>query len=532
MSSSIKTLITFIPLLLLSVLSIANTTASTTSVSIKHLDTTTATNTYQKRKVLSDSVTFFKEQSLQFSKKHNAKEACKYLLKYIENTGDLDFIKQREFKNIKDTDSYVKLTKRFIPKTNIWIIFFLFSSAIGLFFAIVLNIKRGINKTNNLLISLYILFNSLLIAHITLYFSNLHFTYPHSYYATISFSYLYGPLLYFYFRRVTEVYQFKVTDLLHLIPTLLLIIYIFPVYTLPAKEKLLLLINQANYSLIGRDIIILTKTLSLVTYTYLTYKSYKKNTVSPKVRNDKQFVKWQKEIIILNTIYVVTYIIYTLPVLKIIPFISNLNLNYTSHLQVVAMCAIVLYISSIAYFNPSIFKKAIDFLEAEELHINNYDSNKYQKSGLTPDLSLELKKNLNKLLLQDKIFKQNNLTLDQLAQELETTRHNTSQIINEHFSMNFYELVNQHRITEAKSMLRKDKKRDLSMIAIAYEVGYNNKVTFNKAFKRRTSLTPTQYQEFSQKENSFNDKPTNNSSIIAEVSNQNESNLFSGCGGD
>ncbi|KAG1654436.1 Formyltetrahydrofolate deformylase [Nymphon striatum] len=55
-------------------------------------------------------------------------------------------------------------------------------------------------------------------------------------------------------------------------------------------------------------------------------------------------------------------------------------------------------------------------------------------------------------------------------------------------------LINTYRIQEAKELLNNDKRKNLNIIDIAYEVGYNNKVTFNKAFKKDTKLTPSQYQ--------------------------------------
>ena len=67
-------------------------------------------------------------------------------------------------------------------------------------------------------------------------------------------------------------------------------------------------------------------------------------------------------------------------------------------------------------------------------------SEKYQKSGLTDALSKELKESLISLLIEDKIYKKNDINLEKLAQKLNTTRHNASQIINEHFEMNFTDL--------------------------------------------------------------------------------------------
>jgi AraC-like DNA-binding protein len=52
--------------------------------------------------------------------------------------------------------------------------------------------------------------------------------------------------------------------------------------------------------------------------------------------------------------------------------------------------------------------------------------------------------------------------------------------------------MNKYRIAEALEILKDDSK-DLSIIQVAYEVGFNNKVTFNKSFKKHVSQTPSQY---------------------------------------
>ena len=59
--------------------------------------------------------------------------------------------------------------------------------------------------------------------------------------------------------------------------------------------------------------------------------------------------------------------------------------------------------------------------------------------------------------------------------------------------MSFYDLVNYFRIMEAIDIFEKDGKRNLNIIDVAYEVGYNNKVTFNKAFKKHVGKTPSAY---------------------------------------
>ena len=116
---------------------------------------------------------------------------------------------------------------------------------------------------------------------------------------------------------------------------------------------------------------------------------------------------------------------------------------------------------------------------------------KYTKSGLTPSYSVELKEQLSDLLENEKIYLKNDVSLDVIAERLNTTRHNASQVINEHFGLNFFDLINKYRIQDAVEILQNDTSR--TIIDVAYQVGFNNKVTFNKSFKRFLSQTPTQY---------------------------------------
>jgi len=163
--------------------------------------------------------------------------------------------------------------------------------------------------------------------------------------------------------------------------------------------------------------------------------------------------------------------------------------SFIYHSQVIAICIMVLYVAYMAYVQPDVFSKKYNSIKA------GINFQKYERSGLTESLAIELKENLISLLVEEKVYKENDLSLEILSEKLNTTRHNASQIINEHFNMNFFELINKFRIEEVLNILKDDVYGNLHIIDIAYEVGYNNKVTFNKAFKKETSLTPTQFIE-------------------------------------
>ena len=159
--------------------------------------------------------------------------------------------------------------------------------------------------------------------------------------------------------------------------------------------------------------------------------------------------------------------------------------EFLFNIQISVIASMVLYIGYISYIRPNMF--AVDVIGSGK------GKNKYKKSSLTPSYSKELKEKLIYLLEVEKLYKQSNINLDYLSQKLDTTRHNTSQVINENFNVSFFELINTYRIKEALEILKNDTNNSMNIIEVAYEVGFNNKVSFNKSFKKCLSQTPTQY---------------------------------------
>jgi AraC-like DNA-binding protein len=68
-------------------------------------------------------------------------------------------------------------------------------------------------------------------------------------------------------------------------------------------------------------------------------------------------------------------------------------------------------------------------------------------------------------------------------------------VINENLGSNFYNLINKYRINEAQGLILSPEKSKLKLEAIAYDVGFKSKSTFNEAFKRNTGLTPSQFRK-------------------------------------
>jgi len=431
-----------------------------------------------------DSLQLYKALAIEYSNSQEADLAIDYLTKYIGVSQDFSILNDHLFNNIKYTDGYLNFKDKYDLKATPLSLVYIYAGFLGFFIFLVLILRRDADKIATILISLFVLFHSLFILHLSLYLVNLQYRVPHSLFVSTTFSFLYGPLLYFYFRRVIHNHKFKISDALHLIPSLGLLVYLLPYYFMSSEQKFTIIFDQTNFLLPGAYTIIAVKIVSLTAYAYLIIKLYTKNLALQKAERitnkAENKLVWQRNIIGIFVAYTLSYFIYAAIITKLINAPSLINL------QIVVMVGLVFYVAYISYAQPDIFKGKVKLIDPSELF-------KYKNSGLTQSFSTELKDELLKLLQEEKVYKQNDLNLAKLSERLNTTRHNTSQVINEHFNMNFFELINTYRIQEAISILENDRNGNLNIIDVAYEVGFNNKVTFNKAFKKHLSQTPSQY---------------------------------------
>ncbi len=84
------------------------------------------------------------------------------------------------------------------------------------------------------------------------------------------------------------------------------------------------------------------------------------------------------------------------------------------------------------------------------------------------------------------------LTLSDLADSLKTNTSILSQVINTGFSKNFNDFVNEYRVKDFKDKIATPQYQHLTLLAIAFECGFNSKSTFNRAVKKATNQMPSE----------------------------------------
>ena len=125
---------------------------------------------------------------------------------------------------------------------------------------------------------------------------------------------------------------------------------------------------------------------------------------------------------------------------------------------------------------------------------------KYETSTLSDDRAERGRLALLHALQSDRAYLDPDLTLKSLATRLGMPAAHLSQIINERLRQNFTDLINQYRVEEAKRRLLDPASRHYSIVAIAEEVGFRSKSTFNEVFKKHAQMTPSAFREQSRPE--------------------------------
>ncbi|UII75100.1 helix-turn-helix domain-containing protein [Flagellimonas sp. HMM57] len=407
------------------------------------------------------------------------------LTKYLQLEFEPNFLLNEGFDPIRKEQGFKKISDKVIPKVTSWSLFYLFVATIGFYVVLILCLNKQIYRTSRFLIASFIFIHSFFILHLSINSANYFFQYPHTYLMSTWAIFLYGPLLYFYFKKTTTDYTFRPIDILHLLPSAVLLAYlILNVYTLTEESKITLMLSRMQNGLGPQDsnrlvVLVIFKIISLSVYGYFIGKVYNEGKNNKLL--DLKSLTWQKNVYHIHILYVFTYAAYGIVI------INGYSNGVLFDISAATMAFMVLYVGYSANIQPDVFSGIYAY--------KNRLFPKYEKSGLTPSLSDELKENLLHLFAIEKIYKENNISLDMVAKRLNTTRHNASQIINEHFNVSFHEFVNIYRIREAKQLLMDNESHKLNIIHVAYEVGYNNKVTFNKAFKKDTELTPSEFQK-------------------------------------
>ncbi|HOP62392.1 MAG TPA: helix-turn-helix domain-containing protein [Spirochaetota bacterium] len=147
----------------------------------------------------------------------------------------------------------------------------------------------------------------------------------------------------------------------------------------------------------------------------------------------------------------------------------------------ISVCFIFTYLVSMRYPH---------FLQLLSMNVRKGAYSRSLLKGVDVD---GLMKRLDEVMFNDKLFLDEEITLNRAAVMLDISRHQLSQLLNERLNMNFNTFVNTYRVEFAKELLIE--KKEWTVLNIAYESGFNSKSTFYDAFTKIAGVTPLQFRK-------------------------------------
>ncbi len=378
----------------------------------------------------------------------------------------------------------------------------------GCILAFVLAQKKVNRLPNKFLASLMAVF-SLDLGMAAFQSFGLHEPYPHLIALDYPVTLLYGPFLYLYVKTLRDGNpRISSSDYLHFIPFALLLVYLIPFYMGPASDKLAMLNNtESILSLYHFAVITHIKVLHGmayvvgVVYVFISYRKKLKDSFSS---IEKINLAWLQHLI--AGITILAGVAGALHIFSSVEdtVLMGLNENVYGNLTLLATTVFVFGIGYMGLHQPEVFVHSVHTglsannpASAESQGSRSEENSKkpYQKSGLDRDQAEQYISRLLRIMEEKKLYRNSELKLADLADELKISSHNLTEIINHYLGQSFYDFVNSYRVEEVKRQLQDPESEDATLLAIGLDAGFNSKSTFNAVFKKQTGMTPSQYRK-------------------------------------
>jgi AraC-like DNA-binding protein len=131
------------------------------------------------------------------------------------------------------------------------------------------------------------------------------------------------------------------------------------------------------------------------------------------------------------------------------------------------------------------------FLEPAFESLKHSMQPKYQKSGLGVEQVEVIYRQLLTYMEEQKPWLDGDLSIQAMATTLGFSTNYLSQVINEREHCSFRDFINARRVTEACRRL--DENSHDSLLNLAMDCGFNSKSSFNRAFRKFTGKSPSEY---------------------------------------
>jgi AraC-like DNA-binding protein len=302
-------------------------------------------------------------------------------------------------------------------------------------------------------------------------------------------AFTYGPLLLLYVKFMTNPSRkFSWLSLLHFIPFLVFLTVSVIFRSQHLVEDLRKFFVPDRF--ISLRIVYSTSFfLSVTIYSVLTFIEIRRHQ-----HNLKNLVSYTSGVITLNWLKVLSISFYTAYFILFILGGINMIGNYIPFDPYFVIFGFIALFSFVYSFygikQPVIFGEELKQDEDDKKEIE-----KYIKSGLKQIQAEEYLQKLISFVEEKKPFLDRDLNINDLSSMTGIPRHYITQILNEQYRRNFFTFINEYRVKEVIERFADPKYNHYTILAIAFDAGFNSKATFNSIFKSQTGLTPSKFRE-------------------------------------
>ncbi|MEM6523388.1 MAG: helix-turn-helix transcriptional regulator [Bacteroidota bacterium] len=293
--------------------------------------------------------------------------------------------------------------------------------------------------------------------------------------------YLIAPLLYFnaiYILYPNRSYKWK--DLLHFSPFLLSVFNVIPFFILLDSAQ------RSEWSASGAsrsDWLFFTMTSGYVLYLqYLVYLPLSFLKINKYIKNNKKDLSNQglnRIVFVRNGYFMLILFIFLMEL-----FARFGNSGNGSTILFLGLAGTIYSLAFISIRNPSALFNKIPFKWSF-------------RSRTLPEYEMAVYSQALEDQMNERIYRDPELTLNKLAQQLNLQPRQLSDLIRKKHHCNYSDFLNTYRVEAAKKLLTNDKYKHWSILAIGLEVGFNSKSTFNRVFKKLAGVSPSEYMNTS-----------------------------------
>ncbi len=297
------------------------------------------------------------------------------------------------------------------------------------------------------------------------------------YYFFLEMNWIYGALIYFFVRSYTlPNFKWKRGYWIHFIPVIIEVLWSFFIkaqnfYWDGTRESLSWLGYYGYMAWMHYPTMYIISGALILWYSFISWKLLKNPPTPEGYKLIQGKLQWINRVVIALVIFSVIFTLTTA-----IDFLFfDYAFNFFGYPIFIIMAVITYWLGLEGFTRrkDQAFKETVVLSDGEREQLENIATQ------------------LQNVMLSQALYKDPELTLGTLSQKLNTKPYLLTKTLNTILNKKFTDYINELRIEEIKRLLQDPKNEKYTLLALAYDAGFNSKASFNRAVKKITGNAPS-----------------------------------------